>query len=104
MTPMKVPRVRYTWRRAACIASMPFVFSFIAFNLLDLDGSNLASLSRYVDRWVIDADLSASLRVDPLPQQLDSFEGDSEQIQTNSPDQARWRIADMRTPSRLEKA
>ena len=104
MTPIKLLRVKYTWRRAACIASMPFVFAFIAFNLLDLDGSNLASLSRCVDRWVIDAELSASLRVDPLPQRLDSFEGDSERIQKDASDQARWRIADLRTPSRLEKA
>jgi hypothetical protein len=104
MTPMKLLRVRYTCRRAACIASMPFVFAFIAFNLLDLDGSNLASFSRCVDRWVIYAELSASLRVDPLPQRLDSFEGHSERIQKDASDQARWRIADLRTPSRLEKA
>src|SRR5262249_28274209 len=104
MTPMNLLSACYSCRLAACIASMPFVFAFIAFNLLDLDGSNLVSLSRCVDRWVIYADLSASLRVDPLPQRLDSFKGHSERIQKDASDQARWRIADLRTPSRLEKA
>src|SRR5215510_8176029 len=105
-TPMKLLRVTYTWRRAACIASMPFVLAFIAFNILDLDGSNLASLSKSkcVDRWVIDVGLSASMRVDPLPQRLECSEGHSQRIQKDASDRARWRIADLRTPSRLEKA
>src|SRR5437660_11818083 len=103
---MKLLRVGYslTLRRAACIASMPFVFAFIAFNILDLDGCNLASLSKCVDRWVIDVDLSASLRVDPLPQRLEFFEGHTQRILKNAPDQARWKVADIRALSRLEKA
>ena len=103
---MKLLRVGHTstLRHAACFASMPFVLAFIAFNILDLDGSNLASLSKCVDRWVIDLDLSAVARVDPLPQRLEFSNGHSEEIQKDSSDQERWKIHELCSPSRLEKA
>src|SRR5262245_16057373 len=40
MKPLRFGSTR-NLRRLASIASMPFVFAFIAFNILDLDGSNL---------------------------------------------------------------
>jgi hypothetical protein len=83
---------------------MPFVFAFIAFNILDLDGSNLASLTRCFERSVVDADLAASSCLDPPPQRFEYF--DDEQILTanDSPDRARCRTAQLRSLSRLEKA
>jgi len=44
---------------------MPFILAFIAFNLLDLDASDLAALTRCFDHFVVDADLTAPPGVDP---------------------------------------
>ena len=88
-------------RRAACIACMPFVLAFIAFNILDLDGSNLASLTKCFDRWVIDADVGPSPRVDPLPERVEYLENDHLLNPADSPDQAHWKIVELRALSRL---
>lgn len=90
--------------RAACIACMPFVLAFIAFNLLDLDGSNLLSLTRCSGYFAADADILAAPRIDPLP---DHFEylPDRHIQKTNKPsDLARRYISELLSPSRLEKA
>ena len=83
---------------------MPFVLTFIAFNLLDLDGSNLASLTRCFDHFIVDAEVAASPRMDPLPERFEYL--DQEQILTadDSPDRARCLTAQLRSLSRLEKA
>ena len=91
-------------RRAACIACMPFVFAFIAFNLLDLDGSNLASLTRCFDHFIVDADIAASPRIDPLPERFEYLETKRILVTHNSPDQVRCHMSELRSPSRLEKA
>jgi len=58
------------FRRVGGIASIPFVFAFIAFNILDLDGSNLLALTRSV-RWsIVDADIGTSPPIDPLPERV----------------------------------
>ena len=91
-------------QRAACLACTPFVFAFIAFNLLDLDGSNLLSLTRCFGHFVVDADVAASPRMDPLPERFEYF--DEKQILTadDSPDRARCLTAQLRSLSRLENA
>jgi hypothetical protein len=91
-------------RRAACIACMPFVFAFIAFNLLDLDGSNLASLMRCFDHFIVDADIAASPRIDPLPERFEYLETKRILVTHNSLDQVRCHMSELRSPSRLEKA
>ncbi|MGN6718670.1 MAG: hypothetical protein ACTHLX_14895 [Candidatus Binatia bacterium] len=92
-------------RRAACIACMPFVFVFIAFNLLDLDGSNLASLTKSFDRFVIDAELGAVTKIDPLPERFENFENDHRFLTLHdSSDRVRYQIIELRALSRLEKA
>jgi hypothetical protein len=83
---------------------MPFVFAFIAFNLLDLDGSNLASLTRCFDHFIVDADVAASPRIDPLPQRLEHLQTKRILVADNSPNQARCHISELCSPSRLEKA
>src|SRR5262250_4009377 len=89
-TPMKLLRVRYTWRQAACIASMPVVLAFIAFNILDLDGSNLASLTKSSDRFVIDAEFGAATRTDPFPERFEYFENNHSLLEIDdSSDRAR---------------
>src|SRR6266581_2468775 len=57
-------------RRATCLACSPFIFAFIAFNILDLDGSNLASLTKCSNRLVIDAEVGPSARVEQAPIRL----------------------------------
>jgi hypothetical protein len=91
-------------RRATCLACSPFIFAFIAFNILDLDGSNLASLTKCSNRLVIDADVGPSARVEPLPQRLEYFDNHRTLKPNDSSDQARWEIAELRALSRLEKA
>lgn len=80
---------------------MPFMLAFIALNILDLDNSNLGSLTRFFDRWVIDADVGASPRVDPLPERVEYLENDHLLTPNDSPDQARWQIAELRALPRL---
>src|SRR5258705_10282235 len=103
---MKLLRFWFIWklRRAACIACMPFVFAFIAFNILDLDGSNLISFTRCFERSMIDADIAAAPRIDPLPERFEYFENKHVLIANDSPDQARWHTSELRALSRLEKA
>ena len=92
-------------QRASCIACMPFVIAFIAFNILDLDGSNLASLTRSFDRFVIDAEIGAATRVDPLPERFEPFDKDHRLLTLdNSSDRARYHTNELRALSRLEKA
>ena len=91
-------------QRAACLACMPFVFVFIAFNLLDLDGSNLASLTRCFDHFIVDADVAASPRIDPLPERFDYLETKRILVTPDSPDPVRCHLNELRSASRLEKA
>jgi len=92
-------------RRMACIACTPFVFTFIAFNILDLDGSNLAALTRSFDRFVIDAELGAATRIDPLPERFEYFDNDHRLLTLDDPsDRARYHTNELRALSRLEKA
>ena len=83
---------------------MPFVIAFIAFNILDLDGSNLASLTRSLDRFVIDAELGAATCIDPLPEEFDNFENDHPLTLDDSSDRVRYQTIELRARSRLEKA
>ena len=84
---------------------MPFVFAFIAFNLLDLDGSNLASLTRFFDRFVTDAEVAGATRIDPLPERLEDLENDRPLLTIgHSSDRARHERMELRALSRLEKA
>jgi hypothetical protein len=91
-------------RRATCIACSPFIFAFIAFNILDLDGSNLLSLTKCSTRLVIDADVGALTRVEPFPPRLEFFDNNHRPTPNDCSDEARWKIADLRALSRLEKA
>ena len=84
---------------------MPFVFAFIAFNILDLDGSNLASLTKCFERFIIDAEPAAATRVDPLPERFDNFENDHLLLTLDdSSDRAHYQTIELRALSRLEKA
>ena len=83
---------------------MPFVFAFIAFNILDLDGSNLISFTRCFERSMIDADIAAAPRIEPLPERFEYFENKRILTATDSSDRARWHTSELRALSRLEKA
>jgi hypothetical protein len=84
---------------------MPFVIAFIAFNILDLDGSNLASLTKAFDRFVIDAELGAAMRIDPLPDRVENFDSDHGLLAlVDSSDRVRYETIELRALSRLEKA
>ena len=84
---------------------MPFVVAFIAFNILDLDGSNLASLTRSFDRFVVDAEIGAATRVDPLPERFEPFENDHRLLTLDdASDRVRYHTNETRALSRLEKA
>ena len=88
-------------RRAACIAAMPFVFAFISFNLLDLDGSNLALFS---ERAIIDGDVGTDARIDPHPERVECLGREGLSIPKDSRDFARFLDAALRVIARLEKA
>ena len=88
-------------RRAACVAAMPFVFAFISFNLLDLDGSNLAPFS---ERSIIDGDVGTDARIDPLPERVECLQSEWISIPKDSRCFARFQGAELRVIARLEKA
>jgi len=46
---------------------MPFILAFIAFNILDLDGSNLISLSKNFELSIFAGDVDVTFRIDPFP-------------------------------------
>ena len=84
---------------------MPFVIAFIAFNILDIDGSNLTSLTKCFDRFVIDAEIGAATRVDPLHQWTECFNPDGRAVTLDdSSDRVRYQTIELRALSRLEKA
>ena len=76
------------------------MLAFIAFNILDLDGSNLESLTKCFDRLAIEGPIG----VDPLPKCVEYLKNDRVLTPNDSPDQPRWQITERRAPSRLEKA
>jgi len=82
---------------------MPFILAFIAFNLLDLDASDLAALTRCFDHFVVDADLTAPRGVDPLPENFDYPQTKAHQNFAESPRSDRCYMRELRSPSRLEK-
>ena len=81
------------------------MFAFIAFNILDLDGSNLELLTKCFDRLaIIEGAIGASPRVDPLPKCVEYLKSERVLTPNDSPDQACWQITERRAPSRLEIA
>ncbi len=68
----RFPRIRHsTLHRAMYIASMCFVFSYIAFDVLDLDGSNLPSFLATLER----SSVVAEIRSEPdIPDSFDRIE------------------------------
>jgi hypothetical protein len=83
---------------------MPFVFAFIAFSILDLDGSNLVSLTRCFDHFIIDADVAASPRIDPLPGRFEYLKTRRILVVHDASNPVRRHISELRSLSRLEKA
>jgi hypothetical protein len=91
-------------RQAASIACVPFVFAFIAFNVLDLDGSNLSSLTKCFERLMIDGDLVTVPDVNPVAERIEYPCSDSSLATNDSKDHARFRVAVQRPLSPLERA
>jgi hypothetical protein len=58
-------------RRSACIACMPFILCFIAFDILDLDRSDLIALSKNFEISSFVGDIDPTPRIDPFPEPLE---------------------------------
>lgn len=80
---------------------MPFIFSFIAFNLLDLDGSNL---TKCFDRLIIEGDIGTVPRIDPTLDRIECFKADSALTPNLVLDDGQFRLIEARALSRLESA
>ena len=102
---MKLPLFRSTRTvyRAACIACMPFVLALIAFNILDLDGSNLIFFSKSFRPSLIDADLAEVPRIEPLLERVE-FLDDRRLPLDSSPFPSHSKLVAPRALTRLEKA
>ena len=80
------------------------MLAFIAFNILDLDSSNLEPLTKCFDRLAIEGPIGESPRVDPLPKRVEYLKNERVLTPIDSPDRACWQITERRAPSRLEIA
>jgi len=98
------PDSRARLQRTICVASLPFVLAFIAFNILDLDGSNLSSLTTFFERSIVDGDVCMLPRVDPAPEQLDPLAKIDLVSDRGARDCARRELGELHALSRLEKA
>ena len=98
------PNARARLRRMICVACLPFVLAFIAFDILDLDGSNLSSLTAFFERSIVDGDVCMLPRVDPLPERVDPLAKIDLVSERDARDRARHEIAELHALSRLEKA
>ena len=83
---------------------MPFVFAFIFFNLLDLDGSNLESFTRCFDWSITDADVETATRVEPRPEREEFLWRELILTPKASSDFARLQGTELRFIAPLEKA
>jgi|SRR5262245_8967226 len=83
---------------------MPFVIAFIAFNILDLDGSNLVSLTRFFAHSIVDADLEAFSRVEPSRERIELSDGERILSANDLPGPRVCHDCQFRSLSRLEKA
>jgi len=102
---MKLPLFRSTRTvyRAACIACMPFVLALIAFNILDLDGSNLILFSRNFRPSLIDADVAEVPRIEPSLERVEFL--DDRRLPLNASQfPLHSKLVAPHAPSRLEKA
>ena len=83
---------------------MPFVFAFIFFNLLDLDGSNLEAFTRCFDRSITDGDVDTATRVEPRPEREEFLWRQWILTPKASSDFARFKGTELRIIAPLEKA
>ena len=90
-------------RRIAYLACMPFFFAYIFFDVLDLDGSNLPSLTSRMERSAIVAELGTDENVESLPERVQP--ATSGAVRSGRwHDDARFRFIKLLTLSPLEKA
>ena len=83
---------------------MPFVFAFIFFNLLDLDGSNLESFTRCFDWSITDGAVDTATRVEPRPEREEFLWREWILTSKASSDFARLQGTELRIIAPLEKA
>lgn len=102
---MKLPLFRSARKvhRAVCIVCMPFVLAWIAFTVLDLDGSNLISFSRNLRPSLIDADVAEAPRTEPLLERVE-FLDDRRIPLDGSSLPSHFKLVAPRALTRLEKA
>jgi hypothetical protein len=65
---------------------MPFVFAFVAFNLLDLDGSNFATLTKWFEHVTIVGVVGTEPQVDPRLERVELLASDSVTTPSRSQD------------------
>jgi hypothetical protein len=82
---------------------MPFVLALIAFNILDLDGSNLLFFPRSLRPSHIDADVAEAPRLEPLLERVE-FLDDCRLPLNSSPFPSHSKLVAPRVLTRLEKA
>ena len=90
--------------RIAYLACMPFVFAYIFFDVLDLDGSNLPSLTSRMERSAIVAELGTDENVESLPERVQPATSGDVPATERWHDDARFRFIKLLTLSPLEKA
>ena len=80
------------------------MLAFIAFNILDLDGSNLISLNKKFEISIFVGDVVATPRIDPFPERGEGLTSDRILSPNDSPHYARLKITELGNFSPLERA
>ena len=91
-------------RRLIYLLCTPFLIAFVAFNLLDLDCSNLPSLNHYGERYVLLAEPATEVQFKPLTERIEYLDTSLNLMSQRSRGLISSPNRAPRTPSFLEKA
>jgi hypothetical protein len=92
------------YQRIFYLLCAPFIFAFVAFNLLDLDGSDLSSFNHYGERYISLGEPETEFRIKPPTERIKYLDGCFNLVVQRFRSLTGSRNRAPRTPSFLEKA
>jgi hypothetical protein len=100
---LRIGKTREVWR-CAYLLCLPLVFAYIFFEVLDLDGSNLPSVTSETDRSPVVAELSPEASIESFSESMQSPIDCAVVSTDQSYDHKRFQRINLRTLTPLENA